>query len=640
MTISVTALHGPTFPFDPEGPVIACAVDLRAVARGPQGAVWESATFRWYLGPDRATPVDSSIAPASEVRDSWGGDIAAGATQETRWTITAGIPFSAAIEFRYRPQGGSSQRATVTFTCGPTIGAGTPPPQITALAVEPPAKDPEPGDTLLVDYSVTSQAGLWLTAATLSGPCEIEQIFFDSLKTTLRRAVRIPIPRECGLNTPITVTIFALDAAAQEVSRRLETQISLVDRSPPTITPLFFPPGGGSATTSLTGNYFVGDSIHLLLHASDNYALRSFIWEILPTAVRDSVSLSGTGMSRNVFIKIPPEAVGTIQLRLYARDSAGHTSNVVLTATDAIRVYATVARPTDSATVSGEIREIAVDVPRGLIYLLQSNERRLTAVFSATLDIARTIDLPWIPTDLDLSAGGDSLVLVVPSQQALAILDLRSSSPQPSLIPLVGIDTANGQRPWNVRVAANGKAFVAFRGLALGAHTLLEVDLATGQQRVRGQHDGAELVRSPDASVILLAGGPVFLQRYESATDTFGPRRPPVRSGFASLNAGGTRLSVSLDVYDASLDFLRSVESPFGGPVAAQSAITVDGEDLYMVHWPLGVVRSRVSDGRMMDRTPNPIRPTYIRASPDGTMLITVDSQSGATSRLSTIRLQ
>jgi hypothetical protein len=59
-----------------------------------------------------------------------------------------------------------------------------------------------------------------------------------------------------------------------------------------------------------------------------------------------------------------------------------------------------------------------------------------------------------------------------------------------------------------------------------------------------------------------------------------------------------------------------------------------------MVYWPHGIVRSRVSDGQIVDRTPNPILPDLIRTSPDGATVVTVETRTYGPSKISIIALR
>jgi hypothetical protein len=94
------------------------------------------------------------------------------------------------------------------------------------------------------------------------------------------------------------------------------------------------------------------------------------------------------------------------------------------------------------------------------------------------------------------------------------------------------LDTTINQRPMEVVVAANGKAFLPLEGSAPSAYTLREVDLTTGAQRIRtdagnkGWVGGVALARSFDHSTLVM-NGTVSFQRYDAATDTFGPALTP-----------------------------------------------------------------------------------------------------------------
>jgi hypothetical protein len=646
--VSVTRLDPPVIGEDGEGgPLIRCGVALRAVARGSGSATWEGATFRWFVGKSATTPVDTTVLPALEIQDSWGGrEIAAGETQESEWAIEAGVPFSLTIDYRYRPSGaGEVRTASVSFTCGPTIPPGAPPPVIVALSVQPSSGEVEPGQAITVAYTATSEVGLWATAVELSGACEALTVYAERLEKSATRTLSIPLSSSCEVGTPVRLTVYALDAALQETSRQ-GAQVTLVDRTPPHVTPLFFPPTGGSATPEIAGDYFTGDSLYLIFNASDNHSLRALVWEILPFGFRDSLIVSGPFAGPWMKIPIRPEWTGPIQLRLYARDAAGLTSEAVTSAPGALNVAPTVVLPTAWTTVPGEIREFVIDVPRGVVYLLQTNESRIAVLSTATMTVTRTIATPIRATDLDLSAGGDSLVLALPAGGALGIIDLRQPSAAVTPIPLADLDMTRNQRPYQVRVAANGKALVSLQGSQPSAYTLLEVDLATGTQRHRtdagdgGFVGGGHLERSHDRSVIVVNGGANLFQRYDATVDRFGPRRSATVSDWRpSIDMMGIHVATGLDVYGETLLHLRRVRAPILGGIP-RTALSADGEYLYIVLWNHGIVRSRVSDGMIVDRIPNPIGPDAIRASADGAMVITAEGIARSQTRISRIDLR
>ena len=76
--------------------------------------------------------------------------------------------------------------------------------------------------------------------------------------------------------------------------------------------------------------------------------------------------------------------------------------------------------------------------------MLQTNERRLAIVSTATLQVTATIPTPGAPTGFDLTPGGDSLIVALPSSKALGVLDLRQASPQLALLPLTTLDATLG----------------------------------------------------------------------------------------------------------------------------------------------------------------------------------------------------
>lgn len=624
-------------------PVIECTVGFQATATGTGRATWLDAVLKFYVGRDRSTPVDSAVFAAADVQAAWGHtEIGSGETQFTGLDIRGGIPFTVTLDFRYRPTGGGVRTARVAYTCGLAVPPNAVPPVIRTLTVSHDGPV-EPGDSLGIQYDVDGQVALWLTTVQLSGPCLLRQSFLEYPQLITSRTAFLHLPAACALGVPITVTVGVLDAALQESSRSLATGVSLVDTTPPQIGAQYAPPTGGSFTDVLGGDYFGGDSIDVLLYASDNHVLQSVIWEIAPAGLRDSLIVNAAYVFRQIRIPVPVGFTGPVELRLYAHDAVRLTSDTLRSAPDSVRVYPTVARPTAWTTVDGEIRDLAIDPSRGVIYLLQANQGRIAVLDVATLTVTRTVSVP-AAIALDLSPGGDSLVVALAQPRALGIIDLRQGELTPTILPLA-LDTAITQYPQALRIAANGKAFVSFWGTTAAANTLLEVDLATGTQRFRteagdaGQVGGGVLGASYDRTVLVLNGGAGMFQRYTSADDAFGAAGSTIRPGVTTvLDSTGRTVAIGLDVYDADLQFLREVRSrAFTNGVP--TALSPDGA--YMYHtWFRDVVRSRVSDGAILDRSLNPILSSIVRVSADGALLVTAENNCCGSSPISIIRLR
>ena len=654
VTVSVDQFRGPAmrYPQDSE-PIIGCGTDLRAVAKGTGDASWLGASIQFFGGKGKSRLVSTGNLTPSAVQSAWGKPtIAAGESQRSVLSVSASEPFKAVVQYSYQPPSGGQQTAEVSIDCGPTAPADAAAPSVTALSAHSSGGNLEPGDTLIVEYTETSSAGLWDTEVKMAGPCEVARTVPDSLLASVTRTVRLVVPFGCALGVPITVTVTPKDAVVQTGSRTLATGISLVDETPPLLFPIFFPRDGGSGTTTLSGDYFAGDLIHLMPNAYDNAALHALVWEFLPAGVKDSLVVSGLSMPSTIGIPIPLDVTGPVQFRLYAHDAVGLTSDTVTTPQDGtIMVHPTLQQPVKSATVSGEIRDVAIDARRGLVYLMQTNERRLAVLTLDGMTVTQ-VPMPSFPSQLDLTPSGDSLLVLFPGLGALGVIDVGQSSLQPSIVPLMGFDTAGLHTSMPVapdmNVAANGKVFVSLPSTAPDSCTLLEVDLATGTQRVRTDAgdggvigDGA-MVGSLDHSVIVLTGGPTYFQRYDASTDTFGPRESatlgaPDAWDIASMDAKGDWLALGPHIYDGSLQFRATIGAPAGGvPVTALSAA---GDVMYEINWFQGIIRVNVGDGTLRDRILNSIRPSMLRASADGTLLITVDSQYSSTSRISVIEL-
>jgi sugar lactone lactonase YvrE len=372
--------------------------------------------------------------------------------------------------------------------------------------------------------------------------------------------------------------------------------------------------------------------------------VQAVIWEVQPGGVRDSVVGPG-----GWFISIPvrPEWAGQkIQIRLFARDASGLVSDTIVAPADSLFIYPSVDRPTTWTTLSGYAEDVIIDQARGALYLMQGAGIRVFSL--GAREITETIPLPSVASDADLTAGGDSLVLTLPYNRALGIIDLRQPSRTVTLVPLRSVDSTLGQAPYQVRIAANGRAYVGLAGPSAAANRLLEVDLGTGAERLLpdagrdGLTGGAGLERSFDRTVLVLSQRlENLLQRYDVAADAFGPIQTRVNvQGPLRIDRTGARVSVGLDIYDADLAFQRRVTAPYGALYVPGAALSPDGEYLYQAIALRGVARTRVSDGVLVDRSPTPFSATgYLRVSPDGTMLVIMDSFNG-TLKIATMDLR
>lgn len=637
LTIENVNVRGPSVLWGDSEPQVRCDVRFRARASGKGSVTFRGARFMFFAGVDRSAPVDVIEFSAQEVQDVWGDVLEAGKTVESVWWFQLGAPFVLTGEFLYAPYPGAlNASAPVRVVCGPESPESSPLPAITDVSLASPADGLEPTDTLFVSYTATAALGMWQTAIELTGPCSVSVEVDENLPTSITRTVPLPIPAGCSLGVPSTVTVHAVDAALRRVSRQ-STGPSLVDHTPPRIdaTVLAVP---GAMTSAIQ---FSGDSIDVRVSAFDNAGLRAIVYELLPVGLRDSVVISPT-FNGTLGIPVPSDVTGFIQLRLYARDVTGLTSNEFITAPGAIKVYPTVERTTLRSTLRAWVRDIAIDADHGLIYVLVYNESHIYVLSSASLDVMRTIELPVLPTSIDFTPSGDSLI--VTGGLELTVVDLRQPAPVVTELPLA-LDESTVQRAIRVVILANGKAYVAVRGTSPQSNQLLEITLATGDQRTRtdaadnnGVARASSIQRSPDHLAFVFNGGFGHFRRYDATTDQFtvGGNATPYDVGF-SLDRGGQHNALSLDIYDASLTFVRRVESIVAPGAVVPAAISPGGVYLYHLT-PSGMLRSRVSDGLLIDRTRLPVAADFVRIAGDESFLVTWSTAT--TGQLSLIRLR
>jgi len=646
VTIALASTGGPTISSNVDGtPRVSCQLNFSLTASGKVNATWENAIYRFYIGKNRTTAADTSVIGVADVADAWGAQITPGEPKQSTWDVSAGVPFGGEIDFRYRPTGSDVKTAVVKFECAPPGVANAAPPTISSLTVQPPSGELQAGAPLNVSFDVAAPAGVFQLALVASGPCAYQRIIGEQLQTTLTQMLAVQLPvANCQLNVPLTITVAARDAALQVTSKTLTTSLVVADTQPPTVTPLFFQPDG-SLKSTLSGDFYGGDSIQMIANAGDNHRVATIVWEVLPYGAKDSVVIANNEQPRFLFARLKPEWSGPIQLRVYARDAVGLTSNVVTSLPNAVLVHPMIDRPTRTTTVSGETRDIAIDPKRGVIYLRQGNDHRIAVLSMSTLQLTATVPLPAVPQDFDLTPSGDSLLVLLYGQPQIDVIDLTQPTMPLTTIPLT-VDAASSQTPFAVRVGSNGKAYVTFGASTPAAHTLAEVNLATHAQQTRpdagvgGNTDIGNLWASLDRSVLMLSAGRTCLQRFSIAANSFSGCFEPVAQGGLSMDATGGHFALGLDIYDASMQLLPKAPGHlvvFGVP---QTLLSANGDVLFVLLPKFGFVRLRTSDSVILDRTPNPVTPSLIRMSPDGNTLVSVESNYGTTTKISLIDLR
>jgi hypothetical protein len=648
IAVSVNVVGTPTFSIgqDSDGsPLATCDVSLAATATGQGAATWKDATFYWYTGLDRTKLQDSAIALAADVQASWSHpDIASSQQEQGGWQVSDWLPFDLEIVFRYAMTSPGDARSTRTrFTCGPAVPQGAvAPPAISQLGLSQRVQW-QPSDTLAVQFKASSATGVWLTYTAFTGAFASDTIVSEALQPSVQRVVQKRIPAPATLGMPVVATVFAFDAFGQQVGQSIQTS-SLVDVTRPVMQLAMFAPPYRVFTTNIGGTYFVGDSIDLVPAAGDNHGLNAFVWHATQGIYSDSIVAKGdSGAGGQLLIPVHQDWNDGLQFRFYSIDLTGNVSDTVTTPPHAFKFYPTMSRPTVVAPLTGDVGDALIDTARSAVYVLQGNQHRVAIHSLTTLQQTGTVALPGYPQSLDITPGGDSLIVVLRLGE-LAVIDLQHPSNAPTVIALNGVDINAGQYSDQARIAANDRLFVVLTGQTAAQHQLLEVNLATGTQRIRSDAGAAFAVsRSLDQRVLTVAGN-LCVERYDVATDAFTACTIMYQNpALPSVDRTGEHFGIQLTAFDASLAPVATVQFPWNlGNAWLPTTISADGAYIFYYFFPIGVIRARVADGVILDRTIVPgFDPTDIRISPDGTkMLLAADDGATATGHLAVIDLR
>jgi len=637
-----------TFTEESGRPVIRCEVELEAVATGDGHATWQSGVFRWYMGVDRTAPIDSQIVSKDEVHTTWGSSVIGAGRARSKWQFWADAPFEVEIALRYTVDGAArTDTATKRLACGAVPpAAGVARPTVTDVRITPATGDLEPGDTVTVTYTAASTIGLWTTTVVISGPFDARQSFSEQQLKSRVRTVTIPVPPGARHGAALTVAVIAEDAASQYGAERVNLPVTFVDRTAPVLTSVMI----AHENLNSWSQFAVGDFMRLWAAATDDNGLAWFVYEIgAPANVRDSIAIPGGLLSANPLasVKTKAEWIGSPIVSAYVRDLAGNVSNIIRSAFEAVRIYPVVTRETSPVVqlpgdvfATGGAGDAIHDERRNVMYIAQPRAHRVQVLDLAAMALRAPIVFTEAVGGIDLSAGGDSLVVVV-GGRSLAFVDLTKPEAAPTMYPLSVLDTAGTDnstplppRPAVVRVAANGRAYVLLEHGTRSGSNLVEVDLTTGTHRLRPDV-GARGVfnnplgrfgRTPDRSRLVFLPDITCPQSYIAATDAFTPCAALVRGapGVMSFSTDGTRLTYGDLVLDQDLNtvFLARPASQWD---RAQLILAPAGDVAYMVSMD-GLTRVRLADGAFIERLTLPFLPSRVIVARDGTWLLALDA--------------
>lgn len=408
----------------------------------------------------------------------------------------------------------------------------------------------------------------------------------------------------------LTGTVSCNVRAGNQTARLSGTWRFLRDRpevAPPIVT--------GDRTGSFTPNIFLlGDTVSITVTASDERDLKFVGYRLGgPAPTSDSIAVSGLTVTHTFALPVTAAMAGTSPLTVFARDRV-HEDHRAIPDITVANVRARLAR---SVALPGTMRDIVYDAKRERLYVSIADSATIVVVNPATATLDPSIALPGNGDGLDLTAGGDSLLVALENRGAFAVVNLVGGG-----IDTVHIDfdPAKLHNPAGLRITADGQVFVmgTDRHLSGFGAQLVSYDLATGLQQQRTDvgtpfgtdliiTSGTQLFRSGNRTrLLLLQMGvccPVNGQMYDATAHAFGPSKGTVSHFGRRVTAttSGDLFLLTLDRFTADLSPAGVYTEPEWGFNA--TAISADGSKAYIGvsfgEWPGFVIRRTTDNAKL-----------------------------------------
>jgi len=272
--------------------------------------------------------------------------------------------------------------------------------------------------------------------------------------------------------------------------------------------------------------------------------------------------------------------------------------------------------------LQARITDLTYDPKRDVLYLAQETG---IAVYSlVTLDYETGISTDAnIPTAVDLSASGDSLIISLPEAQALGVIDLASQARRVDTLVLAEFATSHAN---DLRVASNGHVII--RAIPTGSNRrfALDYNLATGEEIRRPEVTALTFVLRPIAhheTILVAFSAPPSLETYlYTASDNL--FTVPVRSRAPlftrpSSTPDGSLLLFGSHLYTGSLSFVRDLF--VSGNAFGPTAFHPDAEVAYFTT-KTRLLEIDLLDGRETRRILTAGEPQWMFVPPDGEQIV------------------
>jgi hypothetical protein len=419
------------------------------------------------------------------------------------------------------------------------------------------------------------------------------------------------ISRSVRLGDSLYIAIQAADSAGNSTEWSMALEVTDV-RYPEVQVSVSTAPG----PDALYARRFVpGDTVWVALEASDDRELTWVGYSLGLFGFAESIQPQTSSLAEVFPIVVPPGwEVRETYLTAFAVDSVGNRSEVT---SSALGFFDGVRRPLQAVQQPniGPAWDAVYDPWRDRLYVSQPDSSRIAVLSLASLASEAPVPTPYVAWGMDLSTGGDSLVVVLPGSPFLGIVDLQSALPSIDTVLLNELDYPNRYAS-DVAVLANDKVLLSivsqFGDLP---EALYEVDLRSGAQRLRTDLPGTPvLTRSGDRSMLVAAIDNEYYV-YRVGTDAFSAPLELCCIWTPSIDYAGNRIMIGSMLFDGGL-------SPIGEiPTYADLTLTADASAAY---YPVdvGYARYGIVEGRVMERGLLRQTPAQLWPLPDGERLL------------------
>lgn len=264
---------------------------------------------------------------------------------------------------------------------------------------------------------------------------------------------------------------------------------------------------------------------------------------------------------------------------------------------------------------------------------------RVQVLSLATMTFQTPLAFSTAVRGVDLTPGGDTLLVSLPGARSVAVVDLARPGSAPKEVPITAAGA--GFHPLSVRVSATGRAMVM--GVDQGGTQWKAVEMsASGSgQRLRTDARGGlfreGLFQTPDRARTFFMTETCTL-RYDAASDQFSACYVgPSGNRVWTSNQSGSLLARGAHLMTAELATVRFFTLPYDDGI---SGLSPDGRFIYLAI-PDGLWKVSATTGAIDRKIPLPERVDgHILFSGGGRYLIALHGRTVSTTRVYAIDMQ